>query len=341
MVFAFSGPRVHQAARGRRTTVITALAVLVLILAHPSAGSAAPVPPRQPYRPALHFTPQQGWMNDPNGLVYAKGVYHLFFQHNPFGTAWGNMSWGHATSPDLMTWTEQPIAIPQTRTSDGVSTEDIFSGSVVVDQNNSSGFGTLEDPPMVAIYTSAYTPAHPRYPGVQAQSLAYSRDDGQTWTKYSGNPVLSRNTDNFRDPKVFWYDGPGGSYWVMAAVVATEHQVVLYRSSDLKNWTYMSDFGPANAVGGQWECPDLFPLAVNGDPTNLKWVLVVNLNPGAVAGGSGGQYFVGDFDGVTFTSQTTATDQLPEGQVIAGFDGGFFEGWSVENEAGNAKGPWG
>ena len=252
-------------------------------------------------------------MNDPNGMVYHKGVYHLYYQHNPSGNTWGNMSWGHATSTDLVHWKEQPLAIP---TDDQ---QDIFSGSVVVDKNNSSGFGTAENPPMVAIFTSAYKDASP-YRGLQAQSLAYSLDDGQTWTKYSANPVLNRNSANFRDPKVFWYDSPGGGgYWVMAAVEATEHKVLLYKSSNLKDWTPLSEFGPANATGGLWECPDLFPLAVDGDPANVKWVMVVNINPGGVAGGSAGQYFVGSFDGTTFTSESTkASDALPAGTPLGG-----------------------
>lgn len=289
------------------------------------------------YRPAVHFTPKQNWMNDPNGMVYYNGVYHLYYQHNPSGTTWGNMSWGHATSTDLMHWKEQPLAIP---TDDQ---QDIFSGSVVVDKDNTSGFGTAENPPMVAIFTSAYKDASP-YKGLQAQSLAYSVDQGQTWTKYSANPVLNRSSANFRDPKVFWYDSPGGGgYWVMAAVEATEHKVLLYKSANLKDWSPLSEFGPANATGGLWECPDLFPLAVDDDPGNVKWVMVVNINPGGVAGGSAGQYFVGDFDGTTFTSETTkASDALPAGTPLAGFNDGTYGGWTVSNEPGNrVNGPFG
>jgi levanase len=307
------------------------------------ASAATDSPADEQYRPYLHFTPEQNWMNDPNGLVYHKGVYHLFFQHNPSGTGWGNMSWGHATSTDLLHWTEQPVAIPQTFNTDGVSVEDIFSGSIVVDTDNSSGFGTAANPPLVAIYTSAYTEAHPTLVGKQAQSLAYSIDDGATWTKYKGNPVLDRDSNNFRDPKVFRYSGPAGDYWVMAAVEATEYKVVLYKSDDLKTWEHLSDFGPANAVGGIWECPELFPIAVDGDPNNIKWVMVVSINPGSVSGGSGGQYFVGDFDGVTFTSESTV-DSLPtpEGTLLNGFDDGTYGGWTVNNEPGNwANGPWG
>ncbi|MGX5697825.1 GH32 C-terminal domain-containing protein [Agromyces soli] len=319
------------------------LAAVPPALAEPAAP--APDPASEQYRPYLHFSPERNWMNDPNGLVYENGTWHLFFQHNPQGTRWGNMSWGHATSTDLVHWEEQPLAIPQTFDASGTAIEDIFSGSIVVDEGNTTGFGTAEQPALVAVYTSAYTSAHPTLAGKQAQSLAYSLDHGRTWTKYEGNPVYDRNSANFRDPKVFRYTDPatGESYWVMAAVEATSYQVILSRSDDLKSWTQLSTFGPANATGGIWECPDLFPLAVDGDPANTKWVLVVNLNPGGPNGGSGGQYFVGDFDGTTFTSESTVSaDQLPEGTLFAGFDGGDYAGWTVGNEPGNWKnGPWG
>ncbi|MCC6225201.1 MAG: glycoside hydrolase family 32 protein [Microthrixaceae bacterium] len=261
----------------------------------------------EPFRPGYHFSPARNWMNDPNGLVFHDGVYHLYFQHNPLGDQWGNMSWGHATSADLIRWVEQPLAIPQTLDNDGHAIEDIFSGSVVVDNYNRSGLGTAGNPPLVALYTSAYTLAHPQWPLRQAQSLAYSTDGGFTWTKYDRNPVADRGSTDFRDPKVFRYrkaDTRGG-YWVMVAVEAVDRQVVFARSDDLKTWEHQSVFGPANAVDGVWECPDLFELPVDGDPDNTRWVLVVNLNPGSVAGGSGGQYFVGHFDGVEFTPDPT------------------------------------
>lgn len=319
-------------------------AVLLLATAalQPAPAAAEPAARAEPYRPAYHFSPAKNWINDPNGMVYHKGTYHLFFQHNPRGTTWGNMSWGHATSKDLVSWSEQPLAIPQTLNADGVSVEDIFSGSVVSDSRNSSGLGTRANPPLVAIYTSAYTAAHPRYAGLQAQSLAYSLDDGKTWRKYPGNPVLNRDSANFRDPKVFAYDGPAGRYWVMVAVEAQEHKVVLYKSADLKNWQHLSDFGPANSTGGVWECPDLFPLTIKGT-NKTKWVMIVNLNPGAVAGGSGGQYFVGDFDGRTFTSESTVTaDDRPAGDTLFDFEDGRWGDWQVGNEPGNWKdGPWG
>ncbi|WP_264355132.1 GH32 C-terminal domain-containing protein [Pseudarthrobacter sp. MM222] len=316
------------------THAVSALTLAGLTLAAALAGSlpasAATGLGDEPYRPAFHYTPEKNWMNDPNGMVFHKGVYHLYYQHNPSGNTWGNMSWGHATSKDLVHWQEQPLAISTD------AQQDIFSGSVVVDKDNTSGFGTATNPPLIAVYTSAYKEASP-HRGLQAQSLAYSLDDGQTWTKYSGNPVLNRNSANFRDPKVFWYDNPaGGGYWVMTAVEAQEHKVVLYKSANLKDWTALSEFGPANATGGQWECPDLFPLAVDGDKNNIKWVMVVNINPGGVAGGSAGQYFVGNFDGTTFTSETTKpVATLPPGTVLAGFNDGTYDGWTVNNEPGN------
>ena len=325
----------------RRTHAVSALTLAGLTLASALAGSlpasAATGPGDEPYRPAIHYTPEMNWMNDPNGLVFYKGVYHMYYQHNPSGNTWGNMSWGHATSTDLVHWKEQPLAISAD------AQQDIFSGSVVVDKDNTSGFGTKKNPPLIAIFTSAYKDASP-HRGLQAQSLAYSLDDGQTWTKYSGNPVLNRNSANFRDPKVFWYDKPGGGgYWVMTAVEAQDHKVVLYKSANLKDWTALSEFGPANATGGQWECPDMFPLAVDGNKNNIKWVMVVNVNPGGVAGGSAGQYFVGNFDGTTFTSETTKpVDTLPPGKVLAGFNDGTYNGWTVNNEPGNWKnGPFG
>jgi levanase/fructan beta-fructosidase len=255
------------------------------------------------YRPKWHYAAERNWLNDPNGLLYSNGVYHLFYQYNPHGDVWGNMSWGHATSTDLLTWDERPVAIPCDEQ------EAIFSGSAVVDTRNTSGFGAGGAAPLVAIYTSAYSPESP-HAGRQAQSLAYSTDDGATWIKYDGNPVLDRESANFRDPKVFWYDGDAGSYWVMAAVEAEDRKVLLYKSADLRTWEYLSSFGPANATGGVWECPDLFELPVDGKAGDTRWVLVVNLNPGGIAGGSAGQYFVGMFDGVRFRSESTVTEGL-------------------------------
>lgn len=267
------------------------------------------------FRPALHYAARNTWLNDPNGLIFHDGVYHLYYQNNPLDSVWGNMSWGHATSLDLVTWTEHPVAISFD------DQEDVFSGSIVFDRDNTSGFGTDSAPPLVAVYTSAFKPGT-ALEGIQAQSLAFSRDGGYTWTKHTANPVLNRGSAEFRDPKVFRYDGGAGSYWIMVAVEATDFQVVLYKSHDLKDWEFLSAFGPANATGGVWECPDLFALPLDGDPENLQWVLTVNLNPGGPNNGSAGQYFVGDFDGTTFTSATTVTrgpqdpDRLEEYQWL-------------------------
>lgn len=190
-------------------------------------------------RPLLHFAPEQNWMNDPNGLVFHKGRYHLFYQCNPEGVVHANLSWGHASSTDLINWEHHPVAIRDDEAGQ------IFSGSAVVDVGNTSGFGTADEPALVALYTQAS-----QNPNRQSQALAYSTDDGLTWTKYAGNPVLDRGTSEFRDPKVFRYEGEDGSYWVMVAVEAEDRQVLLHRSDDLINWRFLSAFGPERAVDG-------------------------------------------------------------------------------------------
>lgn len=271
-----------------RTRLLGALgATLLLAQATAAAGQEAPTY-RERYRPQYHFTPAVNWMNDPNGMVYYGGEYHLMYQYNPLGDTWGHMSWGHAVSRDLVHWQHLPVAIPE---ENGVMA---FSGSAVVDWDNTSGFGTGAEPPLVAIYTG-------HREGNQSQYLAYSNDRGRTWTRHAGNPVLDIGSAEFRDPKVFWYEPQ--RKWVMVLALATEHKIRLYSSPDLKKWTQLSDFGPAAAVGGVWECPDLFELPVDGDPRNTRWVMVVNLNPGGVGGGSGSQYFVGRFDGTRFTAE--------------------------------------
>jgi levanase len=290
--------------------IVAALAACASCL--PGATAQAQQPQyAEPYRPQFHFTPAQNWMNDPNGLVYYAGEYHLFFQHNPFGNTWGHMSWGHAVSRDLVHWQELPVAIPE------LGDEMAFSGGAVVDHENTSGLGTRENPPMVAIYTAAK-------PGDQEQALAYSLDKGRTWTRYAGNPVLDIDDPEFRDPKVFWY-APERK-WVMVVARAVARRIELYSSPNLKDWTYMSDFGPAGAVGGVWECPDLFEL-------DGKWVMVVNLNPGAINGGSGGQYFVGGFDGMTFTADDDGPYTPPAGEVFADFEGETYGGWTTTGTA--------
>ena len=317
----------------RRVVLIALMAVLAACAAIASAtGSTAAaqtdsVTYREPFRPQFHFTPAKNWMNDPNGLVYYKGEYHLFYQHNPFGDTWGHMSWGHAVSRDLVHWKHLPVAIPEQ------GNEAIFSGSAVVDKKNTSGLGTRKNPPMVAIYTSAY-------PDDQEQSLAYSIDRGRTWTKYSGNPVLDDADREFRDPKVFWYEPE--QKWVMVLAKAVQRKVGVYASKDLKTWEHLSDFGPANATAGIWECPDLFPLPVDGNRRNKKWVMVVSLNPGSIAGGSGTQYFVGDFDGTRFTADNVQPYTPPAGEVFEDFEASDYGDWTTTGTAfgsGPATGP--
>ena len=260
-----------------------------------SAADSQSVSYDQQYRPQFHFTPAKNWINDPNGLVYYEGEYHLFYQHNPFGDQWGHMSWGHAVSTDLMHWEEQDVALPE---EDGIM---IFSGSAVVDKQNTSGLGSEENPPMVAIYTGHHdSEENPK----QDQRIAYSTDNGRSWTKYEGNPVIDEEMENFRDPKVIWHEET--EKWIMVVALPTQYKVRFYSSDNLIDWEMESEFGPAGGTGGIWECPDLFKLPVDGSNGVSRWVLQVDMNPGAVAGGSGGQYFVGDFDGSEFTeSQET------------------------------------
>jgi fructan beta-fructosidase len=248
------------------------------------------------YRPSFHFTPPAHWMNDPNGLIYYKGKYHLFFQYNPNSNVWGPMNWGHATSSDLFNWQDQPIALSPDNSGA------IFSGSAVADPSNTSGFKNGSEDPLVAIYTLAGSQQH--------QSIAYSNDGGMNWTKYSGNPVLPNpGINDFRDPKVSWY--APGQKWVMT--LATGNKVSFYSSADLKSWVLESSFGDGvGAHGGVWECPDLFQLPVEGT-NNSKWVLIVSINPGGPNGGSATQYFVGDFDGKNFTPANTNTQWIDYG----------------------------
>ena len=242
------------------------------------------------YKPIFHFSPHRNWMNDPNGLVYLNGTYHLFFQYNPEGNDWGNMSWGHATSTDLLSWTEHDLALPYT------PEEQIFSGSIVVDHNNTTGFGQAGIAPLVAIYTRVTS--H----GVQAQALASSLDQGATWTKYHANPVLDRNSTAFRDPKVFRaQDRHGQERWVMVAVEAEHRTLFIYSSHNLINWTYESTFGPFGDDGVVWECPDLFPTNTNEDPSEQKWVLIISTNK-VPDPDSAAFYFTGTFDGHAFVA---------------------------------------
>ncbi|PYI11236.1 exoinulinase [Aspergillus sclerotiicarbonarius CBS 121057] len=314
-----------------------ALAVCLL------AGMANAFNYDQPYRGQYHFSPQEHWMNDPNGLLYHNGTYHLFFQYNPGGIQWGNISWGHATSQDLTHWEEQPVALLARGYGDNV-TEMYFSGSAIADVNNTSGFGQDGKAPLVAMYTSYYTVAQTLASGQtvqedqQSQSIAYSLDDGLTWTTYdAANPVIPNppapyqaQYQNFRDPFVFWHDE--SEKWVVVTSLADLHKLVIYTSDNLKNWTLASEFGPYNAQGGVWECPGLFKLPLDGGKAT-KWVITGGLNPGGPPGtvGSGTQYFVGEFDGITFTADgdsvypgnSTANwmDWGPDFYAAAGYNG--------------------
>lgn len=251
----------------------------------------------QPYRPQFHFSPREHWMNDPNGLVFFEGEYHLFFQYNPLGGEWGHMSWGHAVSRDLLHWKELPVALPEEH---GIM---MFTGSTVVDEHNTSGFCRGGKPCLVAIYTG-HTPAKGAKPALETQNLAYSNDRGRTWVKYRRNPVLDMHLANFRDPKVFWSQQK--KRWTLIVALPDKHKVRLYASPDLKLWTAISEFGPAGATGGQWECPELFELPVRGR-TETRWVLKVGLNPGGRLGGSGEQYFIGHFNGQRFRNDNPAS----------------------------------
>lgn len=283
---------------------------------------------RETYRPVYHHTPVYGWMNDPNGMFYKDGVYHLYFQYNPYGSMWGNMTWGHSTSTDLTHWTYEGTAIVPD------AWGAIFSGSCVVDKDNTAGFGKGA---VVAFYTSAKSTP---WGDIQSQSMAYSLDNGKTFIKYEHNPILTSTERDFRDPKVFWY--APGKHWVMMLAVGQEMQI--YSSGNLKEWKKESSFGAMQgAHGGVWECPDLVEVAVEGSKEK-KWVLICNLNPGGPFGGSAAQYFVGSFDGKKFVNEsptqtkwldwgkdnyaTVAWSNAPAGRCIAL---GWMSNWQYAN----------
>ncbi len=263
-------------------------------------GSSGTSTPRytEKYRPRFHFSPDSMWMNDPNGMVFYEGEYHLFYQHHPYSTVWGPMHWGHAVSEDLVHWEHLPVALYPD------SLGMIFSGSAVIDWKNSSGLGSSRRPPMVAIFTQ-HNQAHAEQGSdrFQYQSIAYSLDKGRSWTKYEGNPVLNNpGIRDFRDPKVFWMEET--QQWIM--VLAAQDRVMFFASPDLIHWTLESEFGEdAGAHGGVWECPDLFPLEAGGEQL---WILLVSINPGGPNGGSATQYFVGQFDGHRFRSENPGND---------------------------------
>lgn len=245
---------------------------------------------REKYRPAFHHTPRYGWMNDPNGMFYKDGRWHLYYQYNPYGSKWQNMTWGHSVSDDLVNWEHLPEAIRP----NGLGS--VFSGSCAVDHDNTAGFGSDA---VIALYTSAGTS--------QMQSLASSTDDGLTFNIYPSNPVLTLESEA-RDPKVFWNDST--KEWNMILAHALDHEMLIFASPDMKSWTLQSSFGKGlGAQGGVWECPDLFELPVAGTDEK-KWVLLCNINPDGPFGGSGTQYFVGDFDGKTFKADTDAAGNV-------------------------------
>lgn len=258
---------------------------------------------KEQYRPQFHFTPKANWMNDPNGLVYLNGNYHMFFQYYPEKTVWGPMHWGHAISKDLIHWKEQPIALYPD------SLGWIFSGSVVYDAHNTSGLARNGKKPLVAIFTH-HNPKMEKEgrKDFQYQSLAFSIDEGKTWEKYVGNPVLKNpGIVDFRDPKVRWNEEV--KKWILT--LATKDRITFYASSNLIDWTKESEFGEKiGAHGGVWECPDLFPMQVDG---KTVWVLLVSINPGGPNGGSGTQYFIGDFDGKIFKPFNTKTKWIDAG----------------------------
>ncbi|PWS27610.1 glycoside hydrolase [Pedobacter yonginense] len=239
------------------------------------------------WRPTYHFTSPSNWLNDPNGLIYLDGTFHLYFQHNPFENKWGHMSWGHAVSKDLVNWHNLPVAIPEKISKD--TTTMIFSGSAVLDKDNVSGFGKGKAP-VVAFYTADLPKQHN-----ESQYMAYSTDGGLTFTNYNKNPIIDLNKKDFRDPNVWWHEA--SKQWIMTVAMVDEHQVRIYGSSNLKDWNILSDFGKQGNQGSGWECPFMIPLAVDGNKNNLKWVLVISLFGPK---GPTMQYFVGNFDGKVF-----------------------------------------
>ncbi|WP_434994305.1 glycoside hydrolase family 32 protein [Arthrobacter sp. Ld5] len=250
-------------------------------------------------RPLFHLTPQRNWMNDPNGLVFHRGRWHAFFQYNPEGADWGNMSWGHASSADLQHWEELPVALRYQ------PDEQVYSGSVVASSPEENG-------QLTAYYTSAFAD------GRQAQSRATSDDGGLTWQRDAANPVLDRGTTAFRDPKIIRFQNrDGGFRWIMLAVEADDRQVLFFSSTDLRSWEHLSTFGPIGAAGVVWECPDLIPLTVGGRPDDVRWVLLLSTNPigeDADPQGSSMSFLIGEFDGTAFTTESPELQRLDHGR---------------------------
>jgi len=292
--------------------------ILIMIACHSVQKISKPAV--EPHRPNFHFTPPEKWMNDPNGMVFYEGEYHLFYQYYPEATVWGPMHWGHAVSKDMVHWEHLPIALYP----DSLGL--IFSGSAVVDWNNTSGFGINGKPPLIAIFTQHLMEGEKAGRNdFQYQSIAYSNDRGRTWTKYKGNPVIpnTQKIKDFRDPKVIWVEE--SKQWVM--VFAAQNHVMLWGSKDLKNWQHLSDFGASwGSHAGVWECPDLFPIQV-AETGEKKWVLLLSINPGALNGGSGTQYFVGNFDGKSFQLDPAFAEWVRNEQAV-------WLDWGRDNYAG-------
>ncbi|MES1220623.1 MAG: glycoside hydrolase family 32 protein [Bacteroidota bacterium] len=293
-----------------RTLLLFVFSIIVSVLSAQKSNDSLY---KERYRPQFHFSPAKNWTNDPNGLVYLNGEYHLFYQYNPFGNTWGHMSWGHAVSKDLVSWKQLPVAIPEE------GTTMIFSGSCVVDKYNTAGFATKPgQTAMVARYTGHINmDSLQKDSTLQNQHLAYSLDNGRTWKKYSGNPVLDLKRRDFRDPKVFWYEKD--RKWIMSVVLPQEHIVQFYSSPDLKQWTFLSDFGPTGDINGIWECSDLLRVPIKGKPGEYKWVLLNSVSTTM-------QYFIGEFDGKVFRNENY------DGQILRpDYGADFYAGITYNN----------
>lgn len=279
--------------------------LLAIILLFISPGINAQKPYREPHRPQIHFTPERNWMNDPNGLIYHKGHYHLFYQYNPYGLCWGHMNWGHAVSRDLLHWKHRPVAIPET------DSLHMFSGSAVIDYDNVTGFGSKRCPPMLAFYTGTN-----KKTWNMDVRLAYSVNRGKTFTKYDGNPLIDPGSYKFGDPKVFWHSE--SKQWIMVNIMGDKQgNIVIYGSKNLIDWQVLSIYSNLN-LKGMWECPELFPLPVNGDTSHVKWVMKINIPKQAY-------WLIGDFDGKTFT------DNMPKHEPLVTTYGFFYASQTFNN----------